>query len=85
MFAIDLYEDLIEMPFPIGIIRGKVKLFLPDLVRKQRAKSIPPIADCFMTNIDAPFMKKVFNIAKRKGKPDIHHHSQADDLGEVLK
>ncbi|WP_202526178.1 hypothetical protein [Sneathiella litorea] len=33
-----------------------------------------------MADIDAAFMKKVFNIAKRKGKPDVHHHGKADDL-----
>ena len=33
-----------------------------------------------MTNINAPFMKKVFNIAKRKGKPDVHHYRKADDF-----
>ena len=62
-----------------------MKSFLSDLARKQGAKSIPPIADRFMTNIDAPFMKKVFDIAKRKGKSNIHHHRQADDLGAGLE
>ena len=32
---------------------------------KHRSQTVPPIANGFMTNIDAPFMKKVFNIAER--------------------
>jgi hypothetical protein len=31
----------------------------------------PPIADRFMVNVDASFIEEVFNIAKRKWKPDI--------------
>src|SRR5690606_9784831 len=30
--TIDLYEDLIEMPSPVGMIPGRVKSFLPDLM-----------------------------------------------------
>lgn len=59
---------------------GRMKLFLPDLAHEQWIKSVPLVADCFMTDIDAPFMKKAFDIAKRKWKPDVHHYSQADNL-----
>ena len=38
-----------------------------------------------MTDVDAPFMKKVFNVTMRKGKSDVHHHSQADNLGRCLE
>ena len=33
-----------------------------------------------MADVDPPLMKKVFYIAKRERKPNIKHHSQADDL-----
>ncbi len=33
-----------------------------------------------MANIYAAFMKYIFNVTKRKGKADIHHHSNADDF-----
>tara|TARA_R100000388_G_scaffold65954_1_gene47922 strand:- start:85 stop:270 length:186 start_codon:yes stop_codon:yes gene_type:complete len=38
-----------------------------------------------MTDIDTPFMKKVFDIAKRKLKPDIHSPARRMISGEVLK
>ena len=44
-------------------------------------KSIPPIANGLMTNIDAAFMKQILYVAKRKWKSDIHQYSQADNLG----
>jgi len=43
-------------------------------------KFIPPIAHSLVANVDAPLMKKVFDISQRKRKSDIHHHGQADDL-----
>src|SRR5690606_4110454 len=73
-FTVNPYEDLIEMPFPVRIIVRRRDPFLSDFARKQWAKSVPPIANRFMTDVDTPFMKKVFDVAKRKGKSDIHHH-----------
>lgn len=34
-----------------------------------------------MTDIDAPLVKQVFDISKRKRKTHIHHHCQTDDFG----
>lgn len=34
-----------------------------------------------MTDINAAFVQKILNIAKRKLKPNIHHDGQTDDLG----
>ncbi len=79
--AIDLHKYFVQVPSPVGVIPGRrMKSFLTDLARKQGTKSIPPIADCFMADINAAFMKKIFDIAKRKRKPDIHHHRKANDL-----
>lgn len=49
------------------------------------ANFIPPIAHRLVTNVVAPFMKKVFDIAKRKRKPDIHGYNQSDDFGRSFK
>ena len=38
-----------------------------------------------MANIDAAFIKQIFNVAKRKKKSDLHYHSQAGDLRRCLE
>ena len=38
-----------------------------------------------MAYANAPLMKKVFYIAKRKWEPHIQHHRQADDLWASFK
>ncbi len=53
-FTIDLYEDLVKMPSPVGMILGRLKSFLPDLAHEHWAKFIIPITDCFMKDINAP-------------------------------
>jgi hypothetical protein len=52
----------------------------PDLGRKHRPKSIPPETDGFVADINAPLVKKILHIAKRKREPNMHHHRQADDF-----
>ena len=56
-FAIDLHEDLIKMPFSVGITQERMESSLPDLARKQRTKSVPPITNSFMANINATLMQ----------------------------
>jgi hypothetical protein len=46
-----------------------------------RTKPVPPEAKRFVAGVDATFMQQVFDISKRKWKPDIHHHGQLNDLG----
>jgi len=33
-----------------------------------------------MADVDAAFVQKIFDIPKRKRKPDVHHHRKADHL-----
>jgi hypothetical protein len=59
--------------------------FPSDLRGEQRAKSVPPETDSFMANINTAFGQQILNISKRKWKPNIHHHRQADDLRARLE
>jgi chemotaxis response regulator CheB len=38
-----------------------------------------------MANIDAAFVEQIFDLPQRKRKPNIHHHSQTDNLGRRLE
>ncbi len=38
-----------------------------------------------MADIDASLVQQIFDISQRMRKPDVQHHSKADDLGLVLK
>ena len=38
-----------------------------------------------MADLDAALVQKIFNIAKRKRKPNIHHDGQTDDLEARLE
>lgn len=42
--------------------------------------SVPPVSLSLMADFDPMYMEKAFYIAKRKGKPDIDHHGEPNDL-----
>lgn len=46
---------------------------------------MPPVPDCFVTNIDTAFVEQIFHFAQRKRKPDVQHHYKADDLWARLE
>ena len=46
---------------------------------------MPPVPDCFVTNIDTAFVEQIFHVAQRKRKPDVQHHRKADDLWARLE
>jgi hypothetical protein len=78
--AINSYEDFVQMPSPIGVGSKLLNTFLSDLGSEQRTKSVPPIPNRFMADIDPALMQQVLDIAKREWKSDVKHHRQADDL-----
>ena len=83
--AIDLHEDLVQMPTPVGQGPHSLHPFAPDLGGKHWAKAVPPEPHGFMADLDAPLMQEVLDVAQRERVADIEHHRQADDLGAGLE
>jgi len=63
-FAIDLHENLVKVPAPVRICMI-MNPTVPYLTSKYRAETVPPESYRLMADVDAPLMKKVFNIAER--------------------
>ena len=83
--AVDLHEDLIQVPLPIRIYTHPACPLSADLGCEHRAEPIPPKPDCLMADFDAKLVQKILHVPKRKWKPDIHHHRQTDDIGAGLE
>ena len=81
---VDLHENLVEMPFPVARSNPFDPTLL-DLVGEHRPEPVPPVADRLVTDIDASFMKEVFDIPQREREPQIEHHRETDDLGAGLE
>lgn len=84
-FSTNLDEDLVQVPAPLVDPSHCFGSPLTDLVSKVGAKSIDPEADTFVTNIYAALLQKVFDIAKRERKSNVHHHAKLDDLGRCFE
>ena len=64
-FSVDLHENLVQMPLPIGVRSHPLDTLPPDLGSKHRAKSVPPETDRFMAYIDPSLVQRVLDISKR--------------------
>ena len=80
LHAIDLHEDLIEMPATVAEMAHGIPPAPSDLSRKDRPEPGPPEPDRFMGDIDPPLVQQVLHIPQRQRISDVHHHGQADDL-----
>jgi len=80
-FTVNPDKNLIQMPTLLRLVSIYSGAFLPDLGRKQWAKSVPPKSDCLVTDIDPAFMKQIFHVAERKWEANVHHNCKANDFG----
>ena len=55
--AVDLYEDLIQMPLILAKAAHPGDALFADLGGESRTESIPPVADCFVADVDPAFVK----------------------------
>ena len=78
---IDLHENLIEMPLPLSMLAHVGSTLRSDLTSEDRAEPIHPSPYAFVADVDPAFVEQVFDIAQRKGKTNIHHDRELDDLG----
>ena len=58
---------------------------LPDLRGEHWPKPVPPQTHRLVADVDATFEQNVFNLAQRQRIADVHHHSEANDLGRCLE
>jgi hypothetical protein len=63
--AVDLHENLIQVPLPIWICAHLAEPFLADLCGKQRAKSVPPKPNRFVADVDVAFVQQTLHVPKR--------------------
>ncbi|MDG1827203.1 MAG: hypothetical protein P8H62_13160 [Henriciella sp.] len=68
LLAIDLDEDLIQVPAPLRTLPHRLRSSLADRRGKDRSKSVPPVSHALMAHIDTAFMEQVFDISQRKWK-----------------
>jgi len=52
---------------------------------KHRTKSIPSNPNCFVADLNASFMQKIFHVTKWERETNIQHRSQTNDLGARFK
>lgn len=82
--AIDLHEDLVEMPTPAARFHP-FDPALPDLGGKHGTKPVPPIPHRLVADIDTALVEEIFDIPERQWEADVKHHRKADDFRAAVK
>jgi len=83
--AVDLHEDLVEVPAPMVEMTHRLHPTTTDFGREDGAEPVPPIADRFVRYVDAALVEKILDVPKRERVSNIHHYREADDLGTGLE
>ena len=83
--AVDLHEDLIQMPAPLRIAAHVRDASLADLRGEHWAKPIPPESDGLMADVDPALGQEIPDVSQRHGESHVHHHDQTDDLRRAIE
>jgi len=82
--AIDLHEDFVQVPTPLRI-RSSLNAMFSDLVGEHWTETVPPEPNRLVTDVDAPFEQNILDLPQRQRIADIHHHHEADHLGQAVE
>lgn len=85
LLAVDLHENLTQIPLPIRVRRQPLNPVSTDFGCVYWTKYGPLEPAGLMGHIGATLAQKIFDNAKRKGKPDVQHLRQAYYFGIDFK
>jgi hypothetical protein len=63
-FTPNFDEDFIKVPLPLRTLPHGFRTTFPDLVSEVSPETIDPVPDCFVANVDAGLVKKVFDVTQ---------------------
>ncbi len=63
--AIDLDENLIEVPLLWSMLSHVGSSFRPDLTSEDWTKAIAPVPHAFVTGVDSTLMEQVLDVSQR--------------------
>ena len=85
LHAIDLHEDLVEMPTSMPEGPNRLDSAPADFCRENCPEAVPPEPHRLMGDVDPALVEQVLDVPQRQRVADIHHHREADYLGARLE
>ena len=84
-FALDLNEDIIEMPSMLNARSHAIDPHSVDFGCKHRHEPVPPEPNYLMADPNAVLVGRILNVPQRKRVSDLKHRAGRMMTGEVLK
>ena len=78
--AVDLHVDLVEMPFPVGVLAHPLDPLPADLGGEHWTEPVPPQPDRLMADIDPALVQQVLDVAQGQRELDVHYDDQPGHL-----
>ena len=78
--SVDLHEDLVQTPPPLGDLPHLARATNADLASKDRTEPVYPEPYALMADVDPALVKKILDVSKRQRKADVHHNRELDNL-----
>ena len=76
-----MQHRIAEVPLPVRIRSHPTDPGFSYLSSKHQTKSVPPKPNCFVADVNASFVQKIFNLAETQRVTYVIHHCQSDDFG----
>lgn len=84
-FPFVLHENFIEMSPPMPEGPHGLNPAKPDFGSENRPEAVLAEPHRLTGDIDAPPMRRILDVPRRKRSSDMHHYGGSDDLGNTLK
>ena len=78
--TVDFHENLSQVPLPVRVCAHPTCSLITNFSSEHWTKSVPPKSKRFVADVDTTLVEQVFDVSKRKRKPNVRHHSKANDL-----
>jgi len=75
------FEDLTQMPAPLGVTLHSPDALLPNVSREHRSEPVPAEPNRLVAQVVTALEEQVLDVSKRQRIPHVKHHDHADDFG----
>ena len=72
-FAVDLHEDIVQVPAPVRI-EPLMNAAFPYLRGEHRTEPVPPEPHSLVADMYAALANNILNLQERQRIPDVHQH-----------
>ena len=84
LLAVDLYEDLVEVPAPLGVCPHVIDPLPSDPGGEHGPEAVPPEPHRLVADIDPAVGQHILDVSERERVFDVHYHNEPDHFRRTV-